>query len=138
MTAACVLDASAVLSTLVPGQATSAAREFFAHADTDWLAPSLIRLEVRNALARLERRGALAPGAADADLALLESEIDFAEAPDAIALARIVDTSRGLALSVYDATYLELARATKAELVSRDSALLLAAGTSGVMVRDVR
>ena len=44
MTDACVLDASAALSVLVPGQATAAAREFFVQGETEWRAPALLRL----------------------------------------------------------------------------------------------
>ena len=138
MTDTCVLDASAALSALVPGQATEAARGFFVHGRTAWRAPALLRLEVRNALVRLERRGLVERGAADASLALLEVEIDFADAPDAVALARTLDVARGLGLSVYDASYLDLARTNGAALATRDGALLAAAQGAGVAVRDLR
>ena len=135
---ACVLDASAVLAVLVEGQSSPAAQAFFEHAEDPWLAPELMRLEVRNALRRLERRGVLDEGAADARLVLLEASVDFASGPDAAALAGIVALSRRSGLGVYDGVYLDLAVRAGASLASRDAALLAAADGAGVTVRDLR
>jgi len=135
---ACVLDASAALSALVSGQSSAAAANFFALAEQPWSAPTLLRLEIRNALFRLERRGRLERGAADADLALLESSVSFASSPGAPELVRILSLARTSGLSVYDAVYLELALRDGAAVASRDSALLATATTAGLMVHDLR
>jgi len=133
-----VLDASAALSALVSGQSSPAAANFFAIAEQPWSAPMLLRLEVRNALLRLERRGRLERGAADADLALLETGISFASSPGAPELVRILSLSRASGLSAYDAVYLELAMREGAALASRDAALLATATTAGLVVHDLR
>lgn len=135
---ACVLDASAVLSVLVSGQSSPAARSFFQLAEDSWTAPRLMSLETRNALVRLERRRLLAAGAADAALALLESRVFFAPAPSAASLPGIVARARSLDLGIYDAVYLDLAVRTGAALASRDGALLKVAGKLGVPLRDLR
>lgn len=134
----CVLDASAALSVLVAGQTSSAARTFFLDPSREWRAPRLLHLEVRNAIHRLERRGTLAIGSADARLALLEGEIRFEDTNDAARLSRIVARAREASLSVYDATYLEMAQREGAALATRDAALLSAATLANVTVFDLR
>ena len=62
MSGACVLDASAALSALVAGQTTPAAKAFFLEPAHEWWAPKLLHLEVRDAIHRFERRGAVGRG----------------------------------------------------------------------------
>ncbi len=138
MSSSCVIDASAAVCNLIRNQATAAADAFFESAQDAWVAPNLMSLEIRNTLVRLERRGLLVEGAADADLMLLESRIVFAPAPGATALVRIAGLARQLVLGVYDAVYLDLAARHGAALASRDAALLGAAERVGVVVNDLR
>ena len=138
MSGACVLDASAALSALVAGQTTPAAKAFFLEPTHEWWAPKLLHLEVRNAIQRLERRGAVGVGAIDERLSLLESEIRFQESSDAALLSCIVARARAASLSIYDATYLETARRRGAALATRDAALLSAARAADVETFDLR
>ena len=138
MTAACVIDASAIVSSLVPNQSCPAADDFFARAEDPWLALRLMSLEVRDALVRLGRRGLLIEGSADGDLGLLESRIVFVPAPSSAALVRMTGLARQVALGVYDAVYLDLAARTGSAIASRDAALIAASTAHGVPVRDLR
>ena len=138
MTPVCTLDASAALSLLVKGQATVASRAFFAGTDRVWCAPTLLRLEIRNAIHRLERRGALEIGAADGRLRLLETLVRFVDHDEVVWLDAVVRRARAASLSVYDATYLETSRRAGASLATRDGALLRAAGEADVATFDLR
>ena len=138
MSDACVLDASAALALLAASQTTIAAQTFFLDPSNTWHAPALFRLEVRNALHRLERRGVLDVGHADERLMLLEGQIRFERPDDHAQLSRTVACARAVGLSVYDATYLETAIRLGAALASRDVALLDAAEEGGVTTVDLR
>jgi predicted nucleic acid-binding protein len=138
-----VLDASAAASWLIPSQATPAAAAFAAlSAGRHLCAPPCFRAEIRGLIVKLERRAALAPHSADADLALLESRMDIErELGDASALAywaAVMTIARRDRLSVFDAAYLELAQRSAAELASRDAGLVAAAQRAGVTVHDLR
>lgn len=133
-----MFDASAAVAVLTATQATPAASAFAATPPTTLLAPAHFCLEVRHALARLERRGLLGVGSADADLALVETLITFAPPPDRALLAEIMRLARAETLGVYDASYLELAARSRVALASRDSALLAAAQRQGIEIHDLR
>lgn len=98
-------------------------------------APDLVFGEVANALLRYVRAGRLA--AADADEAMrliLEVPLRMVSlrslAVDALALAREIG------LSVYDATYVLLAQATGATLVTADRRLVAAVDRVAVIPDD--
>lgn len=135
---AVVIDASAAVADLTATQATPAASAFAATPPATLLAPAHFCLEVRHALVRLERRDLLGAGAADGDLASVETLITFAPPPDRATLAEIARLARSETLGVYDAAYLELAVCSKAALASRDSALLAAAQRLGIETHDLR
>ena len=136
--AAAILDASAALSALVPNQSTDAAKAFFLDLPETLIAPSLFKLEVRAALVKLERRGAIPSGHGDTGLKLLESVMTFGGALSDSAVQSASDLARSSGLSVYDAVYLDLARANGAALATRDSGLIHAASGMGVHVSDLR
>jgi len=134
-----VLDASAALALLVPSQVTEAARSFFASPNGRYVAPPLFRLEVRNALLRLERRALLPVRSRDRELASLEGIVHFSDSPGGLGSMRVMELARENGLGVYDAEYLDLSLQRGAAVVSRDARLLEAAsGIGGVTPIDLR
>lgn len=133
-----VLDASVAIAFLAKTQSTPASRAFEERAPAGMLAPFVISLEVRHALLRLERRGLLGAGAADAGLAALESILDIQPPPEPRRLASWLALGRAEALGFYDAAYLDLALDRRAELASRDGPLVDAARRRKIAVRDLR
>jgi predicted nucleic acid-binding protein len=94
------------------------------------LAPSPFFFEVRNALAVGERRGSTTPqGSADFLRRLASLPIRIATLPDDDALMTL---ARQRKLTVYDATYLELAKREGLPLATLDRALEKAAVAEGV------
>lgn len=102
------------------------------------MAPALFRLEVRAALVKLERRGAIPGSHGETGLKLLETAITFAGALSDSAIQSITDLARSSGLSIYDAVYLDLARSNGAQLATRDGGLVQAAGAVEVPVVDLR
>lgn len=135
---AIVIDASAALSLLAPSQVT-AASGVFAKQQTALIAPSVFPIEVRHAILRLERRGALPVGAVDASLEQLEAVVELAPIPGEPRIrAAMLALAREEMPGMYDAAYLHLAMARGAPLASRDGPLLAAARRRGVAIHDVR
>lgn len=98
------------------------------------IAPALWPLEVANGLRSAERRGRLdersTPAATDLIMTL---PIDVEEASDLeAALGRVLPMARSLGLSVYDATYLDLASRRGLPLATADEQLARAAQAAGV------
>jgi predicted nucleic acid-binding protein len=138
-----VVDASAAAAWLLKSQQTAAAIAFERQAAKfHLLAPPIFRLEVRNIALVAERRGAVVAHALSGDIAAFESRIAFDVAADAAGwmaqLGKASDLARAHGLSIYDATYLELAQRSAASIVSRDADLLAAAAKDGVGVYDLR
>jgi predicted nucleic acid-binding protein len=93
--------------------------------DEGGLAPPILWYELRNALVVNERRGRIQPERSTAFLALLdELPIVLQPLPPD---AGVLDLARRLRLSVYDASYLELAVREGAPLATLDSTLREAA-----------
>jgi predicted nucleic acid-binding protein len=136
---AIVLDASAALSFLAASQASAASQAFrIVAAQEALLVPAIFRFEMRHALLKLERRGLVSHTALDADLALLESLVVIAPAPNAADLAGLVALARAESLGAYDAAYLDLALRNGAGLASRDAVLLEVARKHGLTLHDLR
>jgi predicted nucleic acid-binding protein len=97
------------------------------------LVPSVWPLEVANVLVMAERRGRLKAGESARFLELLQSLPIFVEE---VSLPRatgaVLSIARELDLSVYDASYLELAMRSGVALATHDLALARAADTVGV------
>jgi predicted nucleic acid-binding protein len=116
--------ADAVLDTLADGEA--------------WV-PSLWPLEVANVLVAAERRRRLtaADSARFVEL-LMGLPIVVDDRSHERALSQILAAARQLAISVYDASYLELAMRLGATLATRDAQLSAAAATAGVPLFAVK
>ena len=94
------------------------------------IVPSLFWYEIRNVLVMAERRKRIATSRTTAflsDLALLPFSVD-----DLPREATVLDLARRRSLTVYDATYLELAQRREAPLATLDQALMAAARKEGV------
>jgi predicted nucleic acid-binding protein len=135
-----VIDASAATAWIAPSQATKASDALLSTmASTPGLAPAIFAMELRNALLKLERRGVLASAQVDRGLTKLGLLVRVADRNDTQARPEVLlALARAETLSVFDAAYLELAIRERAEVASRDGALLDAAQRRGLAVRDLR
>ena len=126
-----VVDASVSIAWVIGDEvnaAADAARQRLLHDDA--FAPSLWWFEVRNVVLMSERKGRLTRDRADGALAYLRRQsivLDHA-AED----SSLLDLARAHRLTVYDATYLELARRMAVPLASLDRRLVAAARAVGV------
>jgi predicted nucleic acid-binding protein len=129
-----VLDASATLASIFPDESTALIEAVFDRvANDDAWVPSLWRIEVANILAQGVRRGRISLARRDRALANLarlpifdDSETGKHVWTDTLLLA---DLHR---LTVYDATYLELALRLSLPLATLDDDLRKAAQQEGV------
>ena len=99
-------------------------------ARSEAIVPTLFWYEIRNVLVMAERRKRIATARTTAflaDLALLAFTVD-----DLPREASVLDLARRRSLTVYDATYLELAQRRDAPLATLDQALMAAAKKEGV------
>ena len=130
-----VADASVAIAWVHPAQATletDAMLDRLAASDS-LVVPALWPLEVANALTVLRRRGKLTPDEARTAIEILRelpAVIDHEAA--ALAFTRLVDLASKHELTVYDATYIELATGRQLPLASNDSKMKQAAIRSGV------
>jgi predicted nucleic acid-binding protein len=93
-------------------------------------APALWWCEIRNALLTAERRGHLTAAQMEQAFAYLaQLDVTLDTTPQALAVIALARRHR---LSVYDASYLELAMRRRAELSTLDKALAAAARAEGV------
>lgn len=124
-----VVDTSALLAALVGGATADAVAERLAH-DPDLHAPHLVDVEFLHALRGLVRAGALGEDRAfDArsDLA----ELAIVRYPHAPLSDRIWDLRHNL--TAYDATFVALAEALGAPLVTCDARLAAAPGSTATV-----
>lgn len=126
-----VPDVSAILGRALDDEdATFAESVIAAIARDEALVPTLFWYEIRNVLVMAQRRKRIAASRTTAflsDLALLPFSVD-----DLPREASVLDLARRRSLSVYDATYLELAQRRDAPLATLDPALIAAAKKEGV------
>ena len=102
-------------------------------ADGEAWVPSLWPLEVANVLVAAERRRRLTAADSARFIELLMGlPIVVDDRSHERALSQVLAAARQLALSVYDASYLELAMRLGASLATRDTRLKAAAATAGV------
>jgi predicted nucleic acid-binding protein len=130
-----VADASVATAWVVESQSSNATDRLLEEtaAGAPVHVPALWMFEVAHALLMLKRRQRIDQQGYDQarlDLRGLRPFVD-AEGPQ-LALGRICELAEKHALSVYDATYLELAIRRGLPLASRDNALNKAAKTAGV------
>ena len=133
---ALVIDSSAALSWCFEDEASPESDALFEQVrDQGAVVPGLWHLEVANVLLQAERRGRITT----ADVTMrLELIADLPIATDNETTARawreILALARAEGLTTYDATYLELAIRRGFPLMTRDAALIAAAGRSGVSI----
>lgn len=129
-----VLDASLTLSWFFDDEATPETEAVLDRASrTGAVVPSLWRLEVANALQFALRRGRISPEYRDASLAVLERlPIVLDLETDHHAWSRTLHLAERHRLTVYDATYLELAWRRGLPLATLDKALREAAAALDV------
>ena len=129
-----VLDSSVTLAWAYSDEITQAVQEVFDRvAAGGALVPSLWRLEVANALQMGVRRARLDAAERDATLADLAT-LDIRTDPetDTYAWSGTVRLAERFGLTVYDASYLELARRRALPLASLDQELCEAASACDV------
>lgn len=130
-----VADASVAIAWVHPTQATpetDAMLDRLAAGDS-LVVPALWPLEVANALTVLRRRRKLTPDEARTAIEIIRDlpvVIDHEAA--AIAFTRLAELASEHELTVYDATYIELATRRQLPLASNDTRMKLAAVRSGV------
>jgi predicted nucleic acid-binding protein len=128
---AIVPDVSAILAQALDDEdATFAESVIAAIAGEEAIVPTLFWYEIRNVLVMAERRKRISAARTTSflsDLALLPFVVD-----DLPREASVLDLARRRSLSVYDATYLELAQRRAVPLATLDRALVAAAKKEGV------
>ena len=135
-----VLDASAALAWLVPGQNTLSSDALLAQAHQhDFEAPHIFPVEIRNALLKIERVRRSEPAlTAEAIEALAVYNIEIDPPPAQPTYDVIVDLARSEGLSFYDALYFWQALRKGLAIASRDGGLLVAAASRGLPTFDLR
>ena len=132
-----VADASVAIAWVHPAQATAATQALLKSVRSGAAihVPALWSLEVANALLVLTRRKKLTEDERRTALGWLE-RLSFTTDHEASAAAfgRLSEMATNYTLSVYDATYLELAQRRGLPLACRDGALRQAAQKCGVAV----
>ena len=132
-----VIDASMALAWVfereLPADVLRAEQLLASCGDHPWWVPGLWHLETANALVVAERRGVISADHSDAFLDRLHSlPITTDAQPPAERQLRQLELARRHALSLYDASYLELALRLGAGLASFDRKLNEAASSLGV------
>jgi len=126
-----VLDASAIIPLAMSDEdATFALGVLAALANDQGIAPSLLWYEIRNVLLISERRQRITPQIADDFIAELEKlPIQLLPSSNSFDVMQI---ARQHNLSIYDASYLELAVRKQATIATQDGKLSRAAQAAGV------
>lgn len=132
----CVLDSSAALAWVLPGEGQAALERLLGEIAADGaVVPGLWPLEVGNILLVAERRGRLGAAERREALDLLRAlPIDTDDETAARAWVATLTLAAAHGLTLYDASYLELARRRGLPLATLDSALRRAAGEAGVVL----
>ena len=128
-----VLDASVVLAWLLPDERSDEASALIRRGVRERMrAPSLLLLEVTNALRVAERRARLRPASRRDLLADFLSLPILLEPVSGASTLSADELAERHSLSVYDACYLELAMSAGIPLATFDAALVRAAAAEGV------
>jgi predicted nucleic acid-binding protein len=130
----CVLDSSAALAWVLPGEATPATEAMLtAVGELGAIAPGLWPLETANVLWAAERLGRITLAERTQALAILaELPIHIDDRAAALAFGATSALAAARNLTIYDACYLELALRLGLPLASLDSRLSQAATAAGV------
>lgn len=119
---AVVVDASVAAKWLIPEDGSDAAQALLAR-EAVLIAPALLLVEVASVLWKSSRSGRIAPGAADAALAVLPGY--FAElVADGDLIQGALHLASALDHPVYDCLYIALAQSRDCPLVTADARLV--------------
>ena len=129
-----VIDASIALAWCFDDEATAATSALLDRFEDEHAeVPSLLHLELANALALSERKGRVTPARASEFIALIGGlPIVTDELTANLALSIVLNLARSERLSAYDASYLELAMRRGVPLATKDDDLAKAARRVGV------
>jgi predicted nucleic acid-binding protein len=132
-----VLDASVVLAWLLPDEKSDVADRIIGRvADDRVVAPSLLLLEVGNALLQAQRRGWIAAALRQELIEAFTTLPIMLEPVSADPVRRAGEIAGDQALSLYDACYLELALTRNCPLATFDNGLIRASQAMGVPIID--
>ncbi|MEE8366990.1 MAG: type II toxin-antitoxin system VapC family toxin [Thermoanaerobaculia bacterium] len=133
--AALVVDPSAILALAMDDEAADYAALVLSAIEAGGAAvPSIFWYELRNVLVVSERRGRISPERTGAFLAALAHlPIESTVLPSELGVLQI---ARDHSLTVYDASYLDLALRRNLPLATLDNRLRAAAGAVGVVLLD--
>jgi len=133
---ALVIDSSAALSWCFEDEASPGSDALFEQVrDHGAVVPGLWHLEIANVLLQAEKRGRITAADLAMRLALI-AELPITTDDETTARARreILPLARAEGLTTYDAAYLELAIRRGLPLMTKDAALIAAAGRTGVAI----
>ena len=127
-----VADNSVVLAWFVQDQSTAYAQKALRRVAAEAVhVPLVWQLEFANALRQLERRRKLGADGASAILDAVDA-LALQTDPTPPGQRRLLDLARQYDLSVYDASYLELAIRLSVKLATQDGPLAAAAAKAGL------
>ena len=130
-----VADASVAIAWVHPAQATAETEAMLDHlaAGDSLVVPALWPLEVANALTVLQRRRKLTADEVQTAIEIIrELPVVIDHEAASIAFTRLVDLASEHELTIYDATYIELATRRRLPLATNDARMKQAAIRSGV------
>ena len=129
-----VIDASLTLAWYFEDEATPATDAVLDHvAELGAIAPTVWRLEIANVFLHAVRRGRVTPAFRSSALAALSSlSIQVDSEGDNRVWTTTLELAERFGLTIYDASYLELAQRHGLPLATLDSDLGRAARTSGI------
>lgn len=135
-----VIDASVTLTWSFSDETTPETEQLLDLVKADGaFAPALWRLEVANALLVARRRGRLTPEVLDGELrSILALPVTLDHDSTGSSFAAVLDLATQHRLTIYDASYLELARRLGLALATLDAALRTAAPSEGVPLLPLR
>jgi predicted nucleic acid-binding protein len=135
------IDASAVAAWLLPDEASVAADDLYAralHGNESFQAPALFAWETGNLLNMARWRGRITAAQANSALRLLgRARVKLEPGPELERMEATIEIARRNELSVYDASYLEQALRTGAQLATKDMQLRRCALKAGVVCLDL-
>ena len=138
---AITIDASAVAAWLLPDEASTAADDLYAralHGNEPFQAPALFAWETGNLLNMARRRGRITVAQADnARRLLARARVALEGGPELARMEATIELARRNELSVYDASYLEQALRTGAQLATKDMHLRRSALKAGITCLDI-
>jgi len=130
-----VIDASVVITSLLPETNSEAARALIA--SEACIAPDLIISECVNALWKSVRLNRILPGEAEAALEAL-TKLGVLLVPSSNLADRALDLAMALEHPAYDCFYLALAETRGVDMVTQDGTFMRKVGAGGVSNATVR